>query len=374
MLGAFNRSHTMQKDIFLSVGGTANQEQEEFVQALEERLRAEGLVPNTVGRNTFSADAPLKTVESLMEKCVGTVVVALERSYFPSGLEKRGGTNEKELFETRLATPWNQIEAAMSYCRGLPLLVIVDESLKREGLLEPGYDWYVQTVPLEITHLNTPEFNGVLASWKKKIEAIISEPSKPSETTIPEGEGLFQKNASLKERIENNLTVWFLGILLAGFLAGLGTYKGILEIAHLQVVTQGSEDKNASDRYWLKITNVSFDKAGGVVNGIRVHGHAGGNPIAYPIKTLWAQANSDRTSAPYPIHLQTEKGTLNFEVIAETEDGSIVGFHSISNFVEKFDVSQTPFTHVVRACSSVHEILITDGCVNIRLEIRKELF
>ena len=62
------------KDVFLSVGGTANADQERFVSALEERLRAEGLVPNTDGRNKFSSDAPLKTVERLMDTAVGVRV------------------------------------------------------------------------------------------------------------------------------------------------------------------------------------------------------------------------------------------------------------------------------------------------------------
>lgn len=161
----------MGKDVFLSVGGTANDSQERFVQAVENRLRSEGLIPNTVGRNTFSVDAPLKTVEELMERCVGTVVLALERSYFPEGTEKRGGDNERSITEIALPTPWNHIEAAMAYSRGLPLLVIVQEGLKHEGLLEPGYDWYVQSIPLDESYLGSAQFNGVLASWKAKIDA-----------------------------------------------------------------------------------------------------------------------------------------------------------------------------------------------------------
>lgn len=157
------------KDIFISVGGTANDQQERFVTLLEDRLRSEGLIPHTVGRNTFSVEAPLRTVEQLIDRCVGTVVVALERTYFPEGLEKRGGGRQKALGEIRLATPWNHIEAAMSYVRRKPLLVIVEEGVKSEGLLEPGYDWYVQTVPLNETALTTKEFNGVLASWKLKL-------------------------------------------------------------------------------------------------------------------------------------------------------------------------------------------------------------
>jgi hypothetical protein len=166
----------MATDIFLSVGSTASQAQEDFVQAMETRLRAEGLTPNTVGRNTFSVDSPLRTIQHLMSTCQGAVVLALERSYFPEGCEKRGGPKEKALSEIRLATPWNQIEAAIAYSRGMPLLVIVEEGLQLEGLLEPGYDWYVQTISLAKPDLSSAEFNGVLASWKQKLQSAGATP------------------------------------------------------------------------------------------------------------------------------------------------------------------------------------------------------
>lgn len=176
-------------DVFVSVGGTATAEQETFVRAVEDRFRSEGLVPHTVGRNTFSSDAPLKTVTELMDKCSGTVVIALERSYFPTGVDKRGGSKEAPLTDVRLPTPWNQIEAAMSYARGLPLMVIVEAGLKSEGLLERGYDWYVQWVKPEVAALHSNEFNGVLASWKQKMIEVSkrASPAKaPSDLTVAE--------------------------------------------------------------------------------------------------------------------------------------------------------------------------------------------
>src|ERR1700730_2205046 len=71
------------RNVFVSVGATSNEEQEVFVRAVEDRLRSESLVPHTVGRNTFSSDAPLKKVIELLESCEGVVVIALERSFFP---------------------------------------------------------------------------------------------------------------------------------------------------------------------------------------------------------------------------------------------------------------------------------------------------
>ncbi|MDR5742486.1 hypothetical protein QCE73_04865 [Caballeronia sp. LZ029] len=175
--------------VFVSVGGTATDQQESFVRAVENRLRAEGLIPCTVGRNTFSSDSPLKTVVELMNNCSGTVVIALERKYFSNGIEKRGGPSEVPITNVALPTPWNQIEAAMAYSRGHPLLVIVEQGISTEGLLEPGFDWYVQVVELKTEALTTIQFNSVLASWKGKLSTADAKPmakANPSEMTVSE--------------------------------------------------------------------------------------------------------------------------------------------------------------------------------------------
>jgi hypothetical protein len=159
------------RNIFVSVGATSNDEQETFVRAVEDRLRSEGLIPQTVGRNTFSSEAPFKKIVGLLDSCHGAVVIALERSFFPSVVDKRGGPIETQLSNIKLPTPWNQIEAAMAYSRRLPLMVLAESGLKSGGLLERGYDWYVQWIKPVPSALTTNEFNGVLADWKSKLDS-----------------------------------------------------------------------------------------------------------------------------------------------------------------------------------------------------------
>jgi hypothetical protein len=125
---------------------------------------------------------------ALMESCAGAVVIALERSYFASGVEKRGGPNEVTVADISLPTPWNQIEAAIAYARGLPLLVIVDSGLKGEGLLEQKYDWYVQRLRPEASALASPEFDGVLAGWKGKLGLAHARRHPTTAATLTVGE------------------------------------------------------------------------------------------------------------------------------------------------------------------------------------------
>jgi len=178
----------MALNVFVSVGTALNPSQEEFVNAVEARLRAIGLNPVTIGRNRFSASAPLRAVSDLMDECRGTVVIALERYRFPEGEERPESSLRAELADVRLPTVWNQIEAAMAYSRGLPLLVLVDQELRTDGLLEKGNEWYVQELCVEPAALNTSTFAGILASWRellvetqskdsKKVEPMLTDPA-----------------------------------------------------------------------------------------------------------------------------------------------------------------------------------------------------
>lgn len=56
---------------------------------------------------------------------------------------------------------------------------------------------------------------------------------------------------NLKAKIENNITIWFLGTLLTGFLAGIATYTAVLKIAQLTVVSQ--------DKYEELTTQKTFE-------------------------------------------------------------------------------------------------------------------
>ncbi|MEV5748703.1 hypothetical protein AB0L00_12885 [Actinoallomurus sp. NPDC052308] len=159
----------MQTDIFLSVGRTYNSNQEDFVCAIEDLLRANGMTPRTVGRNDFTSRQPLELIAEMMDRCKGTVVIAFERIRADHAIEFRGTTKEQSISDLALPTIWNQIEASMAYIKGHPLLVIVEDGLKTEGLLEGRYDWYVQRVDLDVDVLNGAEFKGIFSDWKRRV-------------------------------------------------------------------------------------------------------------------------------------------------------------------------------------------------------------
>ena len=68
------------------------------------------------------------------------------------------------------------------------------------------------------------EAQELTSTEKKNAARLIPDPTVPAKT--------------LKEQIENNLIIFFLGTLLTGFLAGMGVYKGILTIAELETINK----------------------------------------------------------------------------------------------------------------------------------------
>ncbi|MAT99339.1 MAG: hypothetical protein CL608_19545 [Anaerolineaceae bacterium] len=167
--------------IFLSIGRTENKQHNQLVETVENYLQMNDLLPQTVGRTYFSSKQPLVAVKELMHECAGSIIMAYERTHLVEAIDKRGSSQEKHLQGLNLPTVWNQIEAAMAYTLGHPLMVIVEDGLKYEGLLETGYDWYVMHIKPDESLLSSAEFQGVFADWKRRVLAYQAQKEQQKE-------------------------------------------------------------------------------------------------------------------------------------------------------------------------------------------------
>jgi pimeloyl-ACP methyl ester carboxylesterase len=153
--------------VYLSVGSGRTEHQEAFVTAIKNHFLSRDLEATTVEYGTNKQ--PLKDVEQRMSRCYGAVVLAFERTRIEHGLSRPGTQLQIELKDVRLPTVWNQIEAAMAYTRGLPLLVLVEHGLQDEGMLESRYDWRVKRVNVEHPIVSDPDFLGMFEDWRRSV-------------------------------------------------------------------------------------------------------------------------------------------------------------------------------------------------------------
>ena len=68
------------------------------------------------------------------------------------------------------------------------------------------------------------------------------------------------RSLSIKERIERNVTVWLLGTLLTGFVAGVSAYRIFREIIGYQEITKVEVDELKRERKKANSAKINFEK------------------------------------------------------------------------------------------------------------------
>jgi hypothetical protein len=142
----------MSINIFLSYPTPHQDTQKSFIDRVEGYVRDQGLNPCTMGISNYDMDAPLAGIRRLMVGCCGLLAVAFKRS-FAKTLDVRShanipGATATAFQDTWLTSPYCQIEPAMAYQLGLPILILREKGVLAEGVLEQG-----------VTGLYCPEFD-----------------------------------------------------------------------------------------------------------------------------------------------------------------------------------------------------------------------
>ncbi len=163
--------------VFISVGSNGTPSQREATDAIFATIAGTGLAPRQMEKNEWSSEQPLRAIRKVIEECHGAVIVAFARYEFPDGFERLQDLTHQPLKETRLPTVWNQIEAALAYGKGLPLLVIGEQGLREDGLFEGRYDWRVFWTEFDPADLRSERFSAYFSSWKKLVDEHVAQAS-----------------------------------------------------------------------------------------------------------------------------------------------------------------------------------------------------
>lgn len=161
--------------VFLSAPKCFMKAQEDFLLAVEEELWALGLEPRTLGRSDYDMDAPLEGIRRIMIGSCGLLAIAFRRTQIESGRSRPGsdiGEQGQELSGCWFTSPYIQIEPAMAFQLGLPMLIWREAGVVADGILDRG-----------TIGVSTPEFNLDGAAPDLK-QARWSEPLKQWGTRV----------------------------------------------------------------------------------------------------------------------------------------------------------------------------------------------
>ncbi len=141
----------MKIPVFVSCPKSYLERQENFLLQVEEFLTLRDFLPMTLGRTEYSIDAPLEAIRRLMAGSYGLLCLAFRRTLITDGCDRPKsdlGEKESDRGGTWLSSPYCQIEPAMAYQIGLPVLIWREAGVVPEGLLDRG-----------AVGLSMPEFN-----------------------------------------------------------------------------------------------------------------------------------------------------------------------------------------------------------------------
>ncbi len=167
--------------VFVSAGTPADDTQMSFRDAIVNTIELVGFTPRLMSAKDWDYRNPLRGVRRAMDECEGAVVVAYPRYRIEAGRELRREGGDA-LNCAAFPTAWNQIEAAMAYEKGLPLLVVADTKLRREAMLDSANDIRPFWTDLDSAIGHSDEFLGYLQSWKQDVEQRAK--AQPANTNV----------------------------------------------------------------------------------------------------------------------------------------------------------------------------------------------
>ncbi|WP_313008959.1 hypothetical protein [Brevundimonas vesicularis] len=170
----------MKIPVFLSRPQPHLKVQETFMAALTDRLIERGLEPLTLGVSTYDCDAPLVGIRRMMASSCGLISVALRRTHLATGASRAGADvtpyEEQPLSDVWLTSSYCQIEPAMAFQLGLPILILREKGVLAEGVLERGVTGlYLPEFEVErgTEFLESEECKQLLASWESHVRRVF---------------------------------------------------------------------------------------------------------------------------------------------------------------------------------------------------------
>jgi hypothetical protein len=177
----------MNISVFLSYPKPCFGAQQAFIDHIKKSLTERGFAPRTLGVTDYDMDAPLTAIRRLMLESNGLLTIAFRRTFVEKGTARLrsdiAGLEEVSINGKWLTTPWAQIEPAMAYQLGLPVLILRERGVLDDGILERGIvGLYMPEFDLEQpldAYFASPEWNGIIGKWEFNVRSVVDKKSAP---------------------------------------------------------------------------------------------------------------------------------------------------------------------------------------------------
>ncbi len=170
--------------VFVSAPKSFLKRQEDFLSKVEDELRRHDLRPSTLGRSDYDMTAPLDAIRRLMNGSCGLLCLAFRRTLIEDGTDRPAsdtGEQQTSRNQTWLTSPFCQIEPAMAYQIGLPILLWRESGVAADGVFDRGAlglsmpEFNLDSPP----ELTDPNWSQPLREWIDLVRAVYRRRGSP---------------------------------------------------------------------------------------------------------------------------------------------------------------------------------------------------
>jgi hypothetical protein len=158
-------------DIFISRPTKLEDRFEDHFSGFMSFLKSKKFNVYRLGSENFSKKAPLRKVIDLIKRCEGAIIIGYPQTQLVN--ETRRGPIMESQYRLTIPTPWNQIEGAVAYALGKPVLVI-----SQTGITGGVFDYGVTgegVVDLDLAQANwfkTKAFLEPFGEWQEELAGV----------------------------------------------------------------------------------------------------------------------------------------------------------------------------------------------------------
>ena len=166
--------------VFLSYPKPFLQRQQDFLDFITQYLETRGIQASTLGVTDYDMNAPLVAVRRLLSLSFGMIVVAFRRGEVRSGAtnpKSDVGRISRDMSNTWTTSPYCQIEPAMAFQIGLPILILKESGVNEEGMLSEGaMGTYLPEFDLDegLDFLHTEEWKQLIFQWENNVRSVFN--------------------------------------------------------------------------------------------------------------------------------------------------------------------------------------------------------
>ncbi len=155
-------------DVFISSGAVYTDQQRLFMKSFDDFMLLNNCIPRRIG-HVEPGDKPIFVVRKTLKNCDGAVIIAFTRLKIGQCTEFPNSSREKTIDVIRVPTIWNQLEGGIAYGLDIPLLILVEIGLDRQGILGDGSEWLPLEIELAAAALEDQSFRDVFRKWKESV-------------------------------------------------------------------------------------------------------------------------------------------------------------------------------------------------------------